>query len=113
MGDIIRYAAGPASVGAAGTFSFYYIHPPKGKASKLDLIQAAIATGTQTGKVAFYFGNDPDTGLREISRSSLTAAAPAHSLVDSLPVIYPGQCVRIAFSNVTAGDTVHCYIGGH
>lgn len=112
MGDPIKYAAGPASVGAAGTFSFDYTHDPKGKASKLDLIQAGIASGTQTGVVAFYFGNDIGGGLREISRSSLTAAAPSHAEWPDM-VIYPGQCIHIAFTNVTAGDTVTCYIGGH
>lgn len=111
MGDSIKYAAGPASVGAAGTFSFTYVHDPSGKPSKIDTIQAAIASGTQTGVVRISRGNDITT-VREISRSSLTAAAPSHRIEGNF-VIFPGQVISIDFSGVTAADTVHCYIGGH
>ena len=111
MGDIIRYAAGPVSIPAAGTAQFLYVHDPHGKPSMVDTIQAAIASGTQTGVVRFRRGNDITT-LREISRSSLTAAAPAHSIPGEF-LLYPGQVISIDFSGVTAADTVHMYIGGH
>jgi len=111
MGDPIKYAAGPASVGAAGTFNFTYIHDPKGKPSKIDTIVGCIGSGTQTGVVRFRRGNDV-TNLREVSRSSLTAASPSHAIEGNF-VIFPGQVISIDFSGVTAADTVCCYIGGH
>lgn len=111
MGDPIKYEAGPASVGAAGTFSFTYTHDPKGNPSKIDTIQAAIVSGTQTGVVVFSRGNSV-ANLREISRSSLTAAAPSHYIPGDF-ILYPGQVLSIDFSSVTAADTVQCFIGGH
>jgi len=111
MGDTIRYAAGPVSIPAAGTAQFIYVHDPKGKPSKIDTIQGAIASGTQTGVVRIRRGNDTGT-LREISRSSLTAASPSHSIPGDF-VLFPGQVISIDFSSVTAADQVHIYIGGH
>jgi len=111
MGDTIRYAAGPVSIPAAGTAQFLYVHDPKGKPSKIDTLQGAIISGTMTGVVRFRRGNDVTT-LREISRSSLTAAAPAHEIQGDF-VLFPGQVLSIDFSGVTAADQVVCYIGGH
>lgn len=107
----LKYRAGPVSVGAAGTYQFLYTQDPKGRAVKVDNIQAAIASGTQTGVVRFRLGTDI-TNLNEISRSSLTAAAPSHRIPGDF-ILHPGMVISIDFSSVTAADQVTCFIGGH
>jgi len=111
MGTELKYRAGPVSVGAAGTAQFLYVHDPKNKATKVDNIQAAIISGTQTGVVRFRLGTD-NTNLNEISRSSLTAAAPSHRIPGDF-ILHPGMVISIDFSGVTAADQVTCFIGGH
>jgi len=107
----LKYRAGPVSIGAAGTHQFLYTQDPKGKAVKIDNIQAAITSGTQTGVVRFRLGTD-GTNLNELSRSSLTAAAPSHRIPGDF-ILHPGMVLSIDFSGVTAADQVTCFIGGH
>jgi len=107
----LMFTAGPATIPAAGTYQFLYTLDPKAKAVKIDNIAAMIVSGTQTGVVRFRVG--PSVGsLREISRSSLTAAAPSHRIPGDF-ILHPGMVLSIDFSNVTAADTVNCFIGGH
>ena len=111
MGHPLKLLMGPVSVGATGTHTFTYTHPVDVHASLIDAIQGEILSGTQTGVVAFNWGNA--VGMtREIYRTSLTAADPA-ACRNPKRVIYPGQVVEIAFSAVTAGDVVQASIGGH
>lgn len=109
MGDAIAYQ-GQTAVGS-GSQSFIYIHNPKGKASKIGIIAAHIASGTQTGVVEISIGGD-STNPVLIYRGSFTAAAP-YVRLDPNYVIQPGQIIKIAFSSITAGDVVRCFIGGH
>jgi len=107
----LKYRAGPAMIGAAGTYQFLYTHDPKGKAVKIDNVIGSIDSGTQTGVVRFRVGNDAAT-LSELSRSSLTAAAPSHRIPGDF-ILHPGMVLSIDFSGVTAADTVSAFIGGH
>jgi len=109
MGAEIKYHVRTA-VSSGGTVTFSYNHDPKGKASRVGIINCAIDSGTQTGSVRIYYGND-STGV-EIGNGSFTAADPSVRL-DPNFVIHPGQTITAIFSTVTAGDVVSMFIGGH
>ena len=109
MGADIKYHARTV-VSSGGTVTLSYAHDPKGKASRVGIIACAVDSGTQTGSVRIYYGND-NTGI-EIGNGTFTAADPTVRL-DPEFVIYPGQTITAIFSNVTAGDVVSLFIGGH
>ena len=57
MGDAIKFVQ-TATISSGGTYQIVYTHDPKGKASRVGLISAYIASGTQTGDVSIKYGND-------------------------------------------------------
>lgn len=109
MGAAIKYHTRTA-VSTGGTVTLSYAHDPKGHASKVGIIACAVDSGTQTGSVRIYYGND-NNGI-EIGNGTFTAADPTVRL-DPEFVIYPGQTITAVFSNVTAGDVVGMFVGGH
>lgn len=109
MGADIKFH-GRTAVPTGGSVTLSYTHDPKGKASRVGIIACAVDSGTQTGAVRIYYGNDP-AGV-EIGNGTFTAADPSVRL-DPNFVIHPGQTIRAIFSNVTAGDVVSMFIGGH
>ena len=109
MGADIKYH-GRTVVSTGGSVTLSYTHDPKGKASRVGIIAAAIDSGTQTGAVRLFYGND-ENGI-EIGNGTFTAADPSVRL-DPNFVIHPGQTIRAVFSTVTAGDVVSLFIGGH
>lgn len=109
MGAEIKYH-GRTAVSTGGSVTLSYTHDPKGKASRVGIIACAIDSGTQTGAVRIYYGNDT-TGV-EIGNGTFTAADPSVRL-DPNFVIHPGQSIQAVFSTVTAGDVVSMFVGGH
>jgi len=111
MGDVISAAFGPQAVPTAGEIIWDYVHPPKGKASRVGLIAAHLSAGTQTGKLCIRYGNDIGTAL-EIHKDVFTALDPSVAINPNF-VIQPGQIIRIWIWDVTAGDTARFFIEGH
>lgn len=110
MGDPIKFVQ-TATISGSGATDIYYIHPPEGKPSKVGLISAYIASGTQTGKIFIFYGNDI-TNTVEIGKQSFTAANPDLTLNPDF-VIYPGQVIHFHFTTITAGDQIRVMVGGH
>ena len=106
-----RVAVAQTAICSTGTHTYVYTHPFDVQASRIGIIAAELDSGTQTGVVTFEYGEDL-AGCTEIHRSSLTAASPGTSINPNF-VIHPGQVIRIIFSNVTSGDRVKLFIGGH
>ena len=109
MGAAIAFH-GRTAVPTGGSVTISYTHDPKGKASRVGIIAAAIDSGTQTGALRLFYGNDAN-GI-EIGNGTFTANDPS-VVLDPNFVIYPGQTIRAVFSTVTAGDVVSLFIGGH
>ena len=109
MGADVKFH-GRTAVGTGGSATFSYNHDPKGKSSRVGIIACAIDSGTQTGAVRIYYGNDGN--LVEIGNGTFTAADPSVTLNPNF-VIHPGQTIRAVFSSVTAADVVSMFIGGH
>lgn len=109
MGADIKFH-GRTAVSTGGSVTLSYTHDPKGKASRVGIIACAVDSGTQTGSVRIFYGNDVQ-GV-EIGNGTFTAADPSVRL-DPNFVIHPGQNIRAIFSNVTAGDVVSMFVGGH
>lgn len=110
MGDAIKFVQ-TATISTGGTYEIVYTHDPRGKPSRVGLIAARIASGTQTGVVSIRFGNDP-LNMVELERFSFTANNPSVTLYPEF-VIYPGQVISFHFSTITAADTICVAIGGH
>jgi len=110
MGEPIKYH-GRTAVGVGGSLTFSYTHDPTKKPSKVGIITAALRSGTQTGSVSIQYGNGL-TDTVEIENGSMTANSPSVTIHPNF-VIYPGQYIRVVFSNVTAGDVAEAFIGGH
>lgn len=109
MSKAVKYHERTA-VPTGGALTFLYIHDPKESASKVGIIAAALESGTQTGRVQFFygeFGNDT-----QIHDDVFTADEP-YTVMNPNFVIFPGQTIRIVFSGVTAGDIAEVHIGGH
>ena len=109
MGADIKYHARTV-VSSGGSVTLSYAHDPKGKASRVGIIACAVDSGTQTGSVRIFYGNDAQ-GI-EIGNGTFTAADPSVRL-DPNFVIHPGQTITAIFSTVTAGDVVSMFVGGH
>jgi len=109
MGADIKFH-GRTAVPSGGSVTLSYTHDPKGKASRVGIIACSVDSGTQTGSVRIYYGNDT-TGV-EIGNGTFTASDPVVRL-DPNFVIHPGQTIRAVFSTVTAGDVVSFFVGGH
>ena len=110
MGATIAFNARTA-VSTGGTVTFSYVHDPKGKSSRVGIIACALASGTQTGAVRIYYGNDPANAV-EIGNGTFTASDPTVTLNPNF-VIHPGQVIVAIFSTVTAGDVAAFFVGGH
>ena len=110
MGAPVKFTQ-TAVISSGGAQTISYVHDPQGKASRIGVIAAHIASGTQTGMVAFYYGNDLTNAVM-IHRQALTATTP-YAVTYPEFVIYPGQVIAISFSGVTAGDVARVHIGGH
>ena len=110
MGDAIKFVQ-TATISSSGTFQIVYTHDPRGKASRVGILSANIASGTQTGDVSIKYGNDI-TNTVEIGNGTMSAANPAVTLNPNF-VIHPGQCLVFDFTTITAGDVVRVMVGGH
>lgn len=111
MGDIVASAFGPIAIPGAGTFTYDYIHPRDAKPSMIGRISCQLSAGTQTGKVIMSYGSDP-TNACGFFTDTFTANDNTVS-IDPKILIQPGQAIRLAFTNVTAGDTLRIFIEGH
>ena len=110
MGDAIKFVQ-TATISTGGTLQIVYTHDPTGKASKVGVISAYVASGTQTGDVSIKYGNDI-TNTVEIAGGQLSSSSP--SLVFSPNfVIHPGQVIIFDLATITAGDVVRVMVGGH
>ena len=110
MGDAIKFVQ-TATISTGGTLQIVYTHDPKGKSSKVGVISAYIASGTQTGKVSVKYGNDI-TNTVEIGNGVFTANDPSVVLSPDF-VVHPGQVILFDFSTMVAGDVVRVMVGGH
>ena len=110
MGEAVRFTQ-TAVMNTGGTQTISYIHDPKGKASRVGIISAHLASGTQTGSVSIRYGNDV-TNAVEIGNGTFTANDPSVTIHPNF-VIHPGQAIVVIFSTVTAGDVARVFIGGH
>lgn len=110
MGDAIKFVQ-TATIPSGGTAQIVYIHDPKGKASRVGILAAYLASGTQTGDVSIKYGNDI-TNTVEVGNGAFTASDPSVVLHPNF-VIHPGQVIIFDFSTVTAGDVARILIGGH
>jgi len=110
MGDAIKFVQ-TATISTGGTMQIVYTHDPRGKASRVGLLSAYIASGTQTGDVSIKYGNDI-TNTVEIGNGSFTANDPSVTLNPNF-VIHPGQVIIFDFATITAGDVVRIMVGGH
>jgi len=110
MGEAIKFVQ-TATISTGGTLQIVYTHDPKGKSSRVGLISAYIASGTQTGDVSIQYGNDI-TNPVEIGNGAFTTSDPSVVLNPNF-VIHPGQCIIFNFATITAGDVVRVMVGGH
>ena len=110
MGDAIKFVQ-TATISSGGTLQIVYTHDPRGKSSRVGLISAYIASGTQTGRVDIQYGNDIVNTV-EIGNGTFTANDPSVVLEPNF-VIHPGQVVIFNFSAITAADVVRVMVGGH
>ena len=110
MGDAIKFVQ-TATISSSGALQIVYSHDPRGKSSRVGLISAYIASGTQTGRVNIQYGNDI-TNTVEIGNGTFTASDPSVVLEPNF-VIHPGQVVIFNFAAVTGGDVVRVMVGGH
>jgi len=111
MGDVIAFAFGPIAIPGAGTFTLDYVHPATANPSKIGMISCQLSAGTQTGKVIMSYGSDP-TNACGFYTDGFTANDNT-VMVNPEILIQPGQTIRLAFTNVTAGDTLRVFIEGH
>ena len=111
MGEAVKYHARTAVAAAATAQSFTYTHDPKGKPSRIGIIACAVDSGTQTGSVRIYYGNSAGS-MVEIGNGTFTAADPTVVLEPNF-VIHPGQVIVATYTNITAGDVISMFIGGH
>ena len=110
MGDAIKFVQ-TATISSGGTYQIIYSHDPRGKPSRVGIISAYIASGTQTGDVSIKYGNDI-TNTVEIGNGSFTASDPSVVLEPNF-VIHPGQVIIFDLATITAGDVVRVMVGGH
>jgi hypothetical protein len=112
MGDVIAAAFGPIAVNPTGIVIWSYIHPPKGKASRVGLITVHIASGTQTGKICIRYGPANIGTAPEIHKDVFTANDPSVCINPNF-VIQPGQAIYLWMWDLVTGDTILGFIEGH
>ena len=112
MGDVIAAAFGPIAIGPTGALILSYIHPPKGKPSRVGLITVHLQSGTQTGKLCIRYGPADIATAAEIHKDVFTANDPSVCINPNF-VIQPGQAIYIWVWDVTQNDVLIAFIEGH
>ena len=110
MGDPISFVQTATINGAGDALQIIYTHDPKGKPSRVGLLECTLS-GARTGRSCIFYGNDP-TNMVSLQTHEHTATAYANVYEPNI-VIQPGQVIKFYVQGATAGDVVTVMVEGH
>jgi len=110
MGCIVKHTEGPASIGAAGYFIFYYKHPQDKPPTMIDMVTGQFETGT-SGLCSLWYV-DGGGNFHLIDRQGLDATYRYFFHGEHF-LLCPGEMLKIMFSNPAAADQVSWAVNGH